>query len=96
MRCSLNCNDRIEEYVRTWKRRGYPLDIPDEVPDELMRLGLAPSYKAIACALLKNDLALHSLGFTSPVSPYYGALKRIEIAARPKQQPAQMDLFDAA
>lgn len=73
---------RIEEYVSVWRQRGYPDDIPDEVPDKLMQLGLAPSYKAIAIALLRNDLHLTALGFSAPVSNWYGILKRIEIEKR--------------
>lgn len=87
---------RVAEYVTTWEARGYPEGIPDEVPDELMRLGLAPSYRAICCALLKNDMALSTLGFTQPVSEYYNALKRIEIAARPPKPTDQLGLFGGA
>lgn len=74
--------ERIEEYVRTWRGRGYPDGIPDEVPAELMRLGLAPSYKAICLAILRNDYALTSLGFATRRSPWYMALKRHEITGR--------------
>jgi len=84
---------RVVGYVESWAERGYPAGIPDEVPDELTRLALAPSYKAIACALLRNDVGLRTLGFTAPVSKYYSALKRIEIAARPHEPEAQLDLF---
>jgi predicted phosphoadenosine phosphosulfate sulfurtransferase len=77
---------------------GYPDDIPDEVPNELMRLGLAPSYRAIAVAILQNDLNFYSLGFASPTSPWYSALKRIEIAARPipahEHVSVQLRLFE--
>ena len=76
---------RIDQYVRIWKRRGYSGDIPDEVPHVLMQLGLAPSYKAIAIAILKNDISMHSLGFTPRVSEWYRELKHIEIAAREKR-----------
>lgn len=61
---------------------GYAEDIPDEVPDELMHELLAPSYKAIALAILKNDLHFTSLGFTTAPSQWYSALKRMEIEAR--------------
>ena len=46
---------RIEQYVSEWRLRGYSMDIPDEVPAALMAEDLAPSYKAIAIAILKND-----------------------------------------
>lgn len=80
---------KIEAYVSLWMSRGYPLDIPDEVPLSLMSQRLAPSYKAICFAILKNDHPLESLGFAPPESRWYGAIKRIEIAARPKQYNPQ-------
>ena len=76
---------RINAYIERWKHKGYDKSIPDEVPSGLMNNMLAPSYKAIAIALLKNDLKLTSLGFTSPYSEWYGVLKRIEIKARPRE-----------
>ena len=81
---------RISEYVEIWKQRGYPDDIPDEVPLPLMRDNLAPSYKAICFAILKNDHAMLILGFTTPVSLWYGVLKRIEISQRPVQVGQQL------
>lgn len=65
---------------------GYPDGIPDVIPDELMRLNLAPSYKAIAIAILKNDHPLKSLGFEPNNSVWYSVLKRIEIEARDKEK----------
>ena len=47
-----------------------------------MTLGLAPSYKAIAIALMKNDMNLLSLGFSSEPSAWYGFLKRDELIKR--------------
>lgn len=73
---------KINQYIEQWKQRGYSDDIPDEVPNVLMQLGLAPSYKAIAIALLKNDVTLQSLGFEGAKSDWYGYFKRIEIEAR--------------
>lgn len=49
--------------MRTWKNRCYFEDIPDEVPHKLAKANRAPSYKAIAVAILKNDHNLYSLGF---------------------------------
>lgn len=73
---------KISEYIEAWKLKGYPDDIPDEVPHELMKLGLAPSYKAICLAILSNDVTLSSLGFSGKVTPWYGELKRIELTSR--------------
>jgi predicted phosphoadenosine phosphosulfate sulfurtransferase len=47
-----------------------------------MRLALAPSYKAICFAILKNDHSMQSLGFSPRPSPWYMELKRIEISQR--------------
>jgi len=54
------------------------------VPAEIM--AFAPSYKAIAIAILKNDLQFTSLGFQPKVSRWYGEFKRIEIEARRNKQ----------
>lgn len=75
---------KIQKYIKTWKTRGYPEDIPDEVPEKLMQLGLAPSYKAICIAILKNDHPMQSLGFTPKKSEWYNKLKKIEIEGRTK------------
>ena len=73
---------RLNKYISDWEGRGYPEGIPDEVPERLMALNLAPSYKAICFAILKNDVSLKSLGFSPPASKYYYALKGIELTAR--------------
>ncbi len=73
---------RIAHYIATWRRRGYEQGIPNEVPSELMRLNLAPSYRAIALAILRNDHACQSLGYTPPHSSWYQELKHIEIIQR--------------
>jgi predicted phosphoadenosine phosphosulfate sulfurtransferase len=72
-------------YVKQWERRGYPEGIPDEVPDELTALKLAPSYKALAIAILKNDHSMQSLGFTPQKGPAYMAIKAQEIANRKRE-----------
>jgi|GEM_PF-1416502 len=86
---------KITEYVEKWMGRGYSDDIPDEVPTALTQMGLAPSWKAIAIAILKNDHSMKSLGFEAGYSPWYSELKRIELAARPggKKYQRQLMLF---
>jgi predicted phosphoadenosine phosphosulfate sulfurtransferase len=74
--------EKVLKYISEWKKKGYNDDIPDEVPDVLMKSNLAPSYKAIALAILQNDLHLTSLGFSAPKSEWYSILKRIEIEER--------------
>jgi predicted phosphoadenosine phosphosulfate sulfurtransferase len=76
--------EKVKRYIELWSLRGYPEDIPDEVPEVLMNLGKAPSYKAICIAILRNDLELLSLGFTPRKSQYYNELKRLEIERRSK------------
>jgi len=85
--------DKVRQYIETWKRRGYPCDISDEAPPTLERELLAPSYRQIAHAILKNDHGLQSLGFAMPESRWYTELKRIEIAMRPTNAPRQLDFW---
>ena len=59
----------------------------------LMQQQLAPSYRAIALAILRNDHALQSLGFAPEQSRWYMELKRIEIAARQNGGPVQQDFW---
>lgn len=84
---------RIKQYISKWEKMGYPDGIPDEVPHELMKSNLAPSYKSIAMAILSNDNNLKSLGFSSKKSKWYGYLKRIEISAREKEG-YQLKMFE--
>lgn len=74
--------EKIGRYVVAWERCGYRKGIPDHVPDQLMAETLAPSYRGIAQAILKNDHPLQSLGFTPRKSPWYMAAKRVEFEQR--------------
>jgi predicted phosphoadenosine phosphosulfate sulfurtransferase len=58
--------ERVSEYVQTWQRRCYLEGIPDEVPLKVAASGRAPSWRAVAIALLQNDLHLYQLGFAKP------------------------------
>ena len=78
----LDTKARVLAYISNWEKRGYPHGIPDEADARLEALNKAPSYRNICRALLKNDLALTTLGFARPKSDAYMALKRIEIEAR--------------
>lgn len=73
-------NERVTKYVEKWKKRGYRFGIPDSVPCELVNY--APSYQAIAKALLKNDLQLTGLGYTPKYSEWYSVYKKIELSER--------------
>ncbi len=73
---------KILKYIEKWKQRGYENDIPDEADSNLEGMGKVPSYRMICKAIMKNDIALTSLGYTRPKCAAYGVLKRIELAAR--------------
>ena len=77
--------NKINKYICSWKNKGYPIDIPDQCPNELMNLNLAPSYKAIALAILKNDHSMQSLGFTPKPSIIYSLIKKEEVMNREKR-----------
>jgi predicted phosphoadenosine phosphosulfate sulfurtransferase len=81
---------KIENYIKTWEKRGYSKGIPDEIPTRLSQLNLAPSYKDICIAILKNDIALKSLGLQPKKSKYYHILKKIELEHK---SPVQLDFF---
>jgi len=69
------CISRVKSYEQVWEDRCYPDGIPDEVPTGLMKSMRVPSYKAIAMAILNNDLPLYALGFQPHVSHWYHVVK---------------------
>lgn len=73
---------KIAKFIADWEKRGYPDGIPDQADPKLESYGLVPSYRRICLAILKNDHALVSLGYTRPQTDAYCMLKRIEINAR--------------
>lgn len=75
---------KIMAHIETWECRGYPNGIPDFAPSRLEAAGKVPSYRRICKAILKNDVALLSLGYSRPNCEAYNTIKRIEIAARNK------------
>jgi len=75
---------KILIYLRKWIKQDYKDGIPDEVPTVLMDLNLAPSYKAICIAILKNDHSMKSLGFSAIKSEWYNVFKKIELENRDK------------
>lgn len=52
---------KVKMYIRLWESRCYS-DLPDEVPALLAATLRAPSYKAIAMAILRNNP--NELGFS--------------------------------
>jgi predicted phosphoadenosine phosphosulfate sulfurtransferase len=79
----------VKSYEEVWESRCYPDGIPDEVPDGLMKSMRVPSYKAIAMAILQNDLYLYSLGFQPHVSHWYRVVKK----EKEKNESIQLNLF---
>lgn len=75
---------KIADYIRRWESRGYPEGIPDEACPHLEARNKAPSYRLICRAILRNDLALQTLGYSKQKTDSYMAYKRIEIEARGK------------
>lgn len=87
----MSMQQKIGNYIRTWKRRCYHDDISDEGPEDIF--DKVPSYKRIAIAILKNDYSLKTLGITPKRSMVYNELKRLEFEKR-KQPKAQLNLFE--
>lgn len=81
---------RVRRYIKTWEGRGYG-EIPDEADANLEALGKVPSYRRICLAILSNDWHLQSLGFQRPKCDAYMAIKKIEIAARGKNERLRSD-----
>lgn len=84
--------EKILDYIQTWEQRCYFEGIPDEAPYELEIRNKVPSYKKICMAILRNDYALKSLGYTPKKSKYYDAYKRIELDNRNKVKQLKLDL----
>lgn len=83
--------EKIRKYISSWKQKGYNKSIPDEVPIGLERRNLAPSYRAICIAIMKNDYQLEYLGFTRELCNAYQEIKRQEIQLRGNNK--QLKLF---
>ena len=84
--------EKIQTYINKWELQGYSAGIPDESDLKLESLNMAPSYRSICRAILKNDNHLVSLGFSKSKCESYGVIKRIELTERAKK----MNVFDAA
>ena len=73
---------KIGNYVNKWERQGYEDGLPDEAPARLEDLNKVPSYRLICKAIIKNDFALETLGYSRTKCPAYMLLKKIEIEKR--------------
>tara|TARA_R100001244_G_C5166001_1_gene131424 strand:+ start:474 stop:743 length:270 start_codon:yes stop_codon:yes gene_type:complete len=88
----MGVEEKIKQYIKKWESKGYEKGIPDEAPFELENRGLAPSYKLICSALLKNPNNLESLGIMREKSKMYNDIKREEIYRRDILNK-QLDMF---
>lgn len=80
----------VDEYEMAWVHRCYLNGLPDEVPKVIDNEHLAPSWKRVAMALLRNDMAMEALGNAPRQSKWYGVFKRIELR---KETWVQLMLF---
>jgi predicted phosphoadenosine phosphosulfate sulfurtransferase len=69
---------KVRVYEKTWERRCYSRGIPDEVPAKIAKAMRAPSYKAIAMCILKNDLHLTALGFSPKDTSLVDSLRKVQ------------------
>lgn len=83
---------KIQNYIKEWENKCYSNGIPDEAPLRLEQLNKVPSYKSIVRAILKNDIALKSLGYTQKKCNSYHELKRIELSKRNKITQLKLNL----
>jgi predicted phosphoadenosine phosphosulfate sulfurtransferase len=87
---------KIAEYIHKWTSRGYPDGIPDEAPRRLEDSNKVGTYRLICIAILKNDVALKTLGFNRTPCNLYMELKRSELIAKGKivsELSRQLSLF---
>jgi len=77
---------KIGKYISTWEAKDYSGGIPDDADPKLEAMGLVPSYRMICKAILKNDIALVSLGFTRQKTEAYSIIKKIELEERKKNE----------
>jgi len=72
--------NKIAVYLKWWKARGYPDEIPHEADKKLETLGKAPSWRKIAKSILRNDYWCRWLGFsptkTAAYQRYMDLMKR--------------------
>jgi predicted phosphoadenosine phosphosulfate sulfurtransferase len=70
---------KILSYIEKWVKNCYKEGIPDECPVDIERNLLAPSYRQICIAIMKNDTQLKTLGMDREKCKAYSELKRAEL-----------------
>lgn len=69
--------DKVLLFQKWWINRGYPDGIPDEAPYALEAKRLAPSWRRVCKALLRNDYWCKGLGFSQHRSDAYAKYQRM-------------------
>ena len=62
---------KIDVFRKWWMDRGYPEGIPDEVELQLENKRIAPSWRRVCKAILRNDYWCKGLGFSQHKSASY-------------------------
>ena len=75
---------KIAQYTAKWKSQGYSEGMPDEAPRRLEEINKVGSYRLVCIAILKNDVALKTLGFNRQPCQLYMDLKRAELMEKGK------------
>jgi predicted phosphoadenosine phosphosulfate sulfurtransferase len=69
--------NKILLFDKWWTERGYPDGIPDDAPLALEAKRLAPSWRRVCKALLRNDYWCKGLGFSQHKSAAYERYKKM-------------------
>lgn len=64
--------ERITKFCKSWEKRGYEDGIMYQCPNNIEARMLAPSWRMICRAILKNDYWFRSIGMSQPFSKTYG------------------------
>lgn len=78
--------NKIGLFLGWWKARGYPEGIPDEAPYELETAKIAPSWRRVCKALLRNDYWCKGLGFSQQKSAAYDRYLKMMANRRKKAE----------
>lgn len=84
----------MEHYEATWINRCYFDGVPDEVPSGINATGRAPSWKSVAVCLLKNDLMLTGLGFSTGKERLGDAVYYAWRSCNPKEEVSAKEQLD--
>ena len=82
--------NKIILFVRWWRDRGYPEDIPEEVDYVLETRRSVPSWRRVCKSLLRNDFWCKGLGYTQHKSRAYA--QYLDLMRR-RKEAWQEDLF---